>query len=97
MPFAIQVDPATRQRVERIWQRWNKVAGSGEMPWPTVSKNGMYRALLAYGAAAYEDVLGLRVGKRFTEFPVKTRLIARLPDERSAGQEGARRKRSSRR
>jgi hypothetical protein len=59
MAVAVKMDPGTQKRVARILKKWNEVADSGAMPLPIISKNALFRALIAWGASEYERMLGL--------------------------------------
>jgi hypothetical protein len=56
----VQLDAATRARVERIWTAMNEQAAAEVPPGAPVSKTAVYRLVIAWGCAEYERAYSLR-------------------------------------
>jgi len=56
----VQLDAATRARVEHIWQAMNEAAAAEVPPGAPVSKTAVYRLVIAWGCAEYERAYSLR-------------------------------------
>jgi len=64
----VQLDAATRARVERVWRAMNDAAASEHPPRAPVSKTAVYRLVIAWGCAEYERAYGLKAPRGADEF-----------------------------